>query len=123
MFPAVQPDQQIIDAALRRADGEVPQVPDGIVRADLLVPAGDQELVHLAGRGERPAIHEDDTVIAEMGVAGEEDRHERTGLRTRRSTTSGSSAWPTGLNGLPTRPRSAHGGAEHGGPARFARSC
>ena len=72
-----------VDAAVEAADvlvgigrvamGEVAEMVDEIVRADRVVPVGDEGRVHLLEAAERPLADADDVRIAEMGVGGKED--------------------------------------------------
>ncbi len=54
---------------------DVAEMPDDVVRPDGRVPAIDQQRVHFRHRREGTFVDIDRTMVAEMGVAGEEDRH------------------------------------------------
>src|SRR5258708_40192422 len=58
-----------------RSSCAVAEVSYRVVRPDRLAPPRDQRLVHRRDRGERPTIEPERAAVAEMRIAGEEDRH------------------------------------------------
>src|SRR5690606_13629546 len=54
---------------------EIAEMPDLVVGPDGLVPRTDERLVHFGDRRERPAEEPERAAMAEMRVAGEEERH------------------------------------------------
>jgi len=75
VFSASQGMKETCDALRRLPNGEVTEVPHFVLIANNRVPAGDHLLVHLLHRRKGAAIEGSRCCIAEMVVAGEEDRH------------------------------------------------
>src|SRR5712671_3211750 len=75
VLAAIEPSEQLGDHRRALANGEVAEMPYHVVRPDRLAPPRDQRLVHRRDRGERPTIEPERAAVAEMRIAGEEDRH------------------------------------------------
>ena len=75
MLVPAEPSKQLGDYLRALANGEIAEMPDHVVRPDRLVPPFDQRLVHRRDRGEGPPVESQGAAMAEMRVAGEEDRH------------------------------------------------
>jgi hypothetical protein len=96
---------EALQKPLRRvaAAREVAEVPNFVLLPHDRIPSFDEVRIHFRDRRERPLVNIDRTMIAEMGVAGEEHGHVRgnaanaTRVRQRRRTTAGR------LAGLPAR--------------------
>ena len=98
----MQGREQRLDALAIAPAADVAQMPDLVTRADGHVPAFDHGAVHLVGRSERTPVDAEPPGIAEMVVAGEEDRHGggRDQLRSSGTTGSGWISTPSSRRAL-----------------------
>lgn len=74
MLVAVQLVEKLRKSRNGQADREVAEMPDIVISSDHIVPAFHHRGVHLGDGGEWPAVEGTRTGMAEVGVAGEEDR-------------------------------------------------
>jgi hypothetical protein len=79
VFAAVQSGKQF--GYIRRATGDVAQVPHHVIRADDGVPSLDQRLIHFSRVGKGTSRDIDCAVVAKMRVGREEDAHECCNVR------------------------------------------
>ena len=77
MLAAVEKPQQLVDPLLAHMQGEVTQVPDLFLGRDDLVPIGNEGGMVFGNRLERTLVNPQHPGIAEMRVAGEENRQEK----------------------------------------------
>ena len=75
VLAAVQAGEQRGDAGGGLADGEVAEVKDFVVGCHDAVPGGEHCVVHFGQRGEWAAVEAARRGMAEMLVAGDEERH------------------------------------------------
>jgi len=54
---------------------EIPQMIDGIIRTNLLIPILNQLFIHFGRRRVRTVAEADHVFVAKVGVSGEEDGH------------------------------------------------